>query len=298
VLMFALAGVANTVYHPADYAILSHAVSAERMPSAFSVHTFMGMLGSAIAPATLLLLQHQIGWRGAFMVAAIVALLVAAVLMIPSAEMFTRAAAPKAKKAQADAEPSWRILLSGPIICNLLFFATASIANAGVQNYSVVALGVLRDTSPGLANVGLTAYLSLAALGVLVGGVVAGRTHRHDAVAVIGFLIMSIGTVVIGAVDLGPLALILVMASTGLFYGIVMPSRDMIVRAVTPPGSFGKVFGFVTTGFNIGGMISPLIYGWLLDSGNPSAVFVLSAACGAVTILAIVIGRLWATRAA
>jgi MFS transporter, FSR family, fosmidomycin resistance protein len=92
--------------------------------------------------------------------------------------------------------------------------------------------------------------------------------------------------------------LILVMASTGLFYGIVMPSRDMIVRAVTPPGSFGKVFGFVTTGFNIGGMISPLIYGWLLDSGNPSAVFVLSAACGAVTILAIVIGRLWATRAA
>jgi len=24
-------------------------------------------------------------------------------------------------------------------------------------------------------------------------------------------------------------------------------SRDMIVRDVTPPGSFGKVFGFVTT---------------------------------------------------
>jgi len=299
VLMFALAGVANTVYHPADYAILSHAVSGERMPSAFSVHTFMGMLGSAIAPATLLVLQHQIGWRGAFMVAAIVALLVAAVLMIPRAELFTPAtAAAKPKKAQADAEPSWRILLSGPIICNLIFFATASIANAGVQNYSVVALGVLRDTSPALANVGLTAYLSLAALGVLLGGVVAARTHRHDTVAVIGFLIMSIGTIAIGAVDLGPLALILVMASTGLFYGIVMPSRDMIVRAVTPPGSFGKVFGFVTTGFNLGGMISPLIYGWLMDSGNPSAVFVLSAACGVVTILAIVIGRLWSTRTA
>ncbi len=26
----------------------------------------------------------------------------------------------------------------------------------------------------------------------------------------------------------------------------------MMVRAVTPPGSFGKVFGFVSTGFNLG----------------------------------------------
>jgi len=267
--MFAFAGVAHTVYHPAAYAILFHGVFGERMAAAFSFHTFIGLLRSAAA------------------------------LMIPAAETFTPAIlAPKPKKTQTDAEPSWRILLSGPIICNLVFFATASIANAGVQNYSVVALGVLRDTSPALANVGLTAYLSLAALGVLLGGVVAGRTHRHDAVAVIGFLIMSIGTVAIGAVDLGALALIFVMASTGLFYGIVMPSRDMIVRAVTPPGSFGKVFGFVTTGFNIGGMISPLIYGWLMDSGNPSAVFVLSAACGVVTILAIVIGSLWSTRAA
>jgi FSR family fosmidomycin resistance protein-like MFS transporter len=305
VLMFALLGVANTAYHPADYAILSQAISAKRMPSAFSVHTFMGILGSAIAPASLLLLQGQIGWRGAFLVAAIVAALVAVVLMIPDADTFTpvrpaRKSAPTepASDAPADpaADPSWRILLSGPIICNLVFFATAAVANAGLQNYSVVALGALRDTSPALANVALTGYLSLAALGVLLGGVVATRTHRHDAVAVIGFLMASIATFVVGAVDLGPVFLICVMALTGLFYGIVMPSRDMIVRAVTPPGSFGKVFGFVTTGFNIGGMISPLIYGWLMDSGNPAAVFVLSAACGAVTILAIVIGRLWPTR--
>src|SRR5262249_8387835 len=157
VLMFALAGVANTVYHPADYAILSHAVSAERMPSAFSIHTFLGMLGSAIAPASLLLLQAQIGWRGAVLVAALIAPLVAAVVMSPAPEPFPPAApAPKSRKPQTGAQPSWRILLSGPIICNLVFFATASIANAGVQNYSVVALGVLRDTSPALANIALT----------------------------------------------------------------------------------------------------------------------------------------------
>ena len=43
----------------------------------------------------------------------------------------------------------------------------------------------------------------------------------------------------------------------------------MMVRAVTPPGSFGKVFGFVTTGFNLGGMVAPLIYAWLMDHGEP-----------------------------
>ncbi len=66
-----------------------------------------------------------------------------------------------------------------------------------------------------------------------------------------------------------------------------MPSRDMIVRAVTPPGSFGKVFGFVTTGFNIGGIISPLIFGAIMDHGSPRLVFVAVAALSLVAILTV-----------
>ena len=66
VAMFGLAGVGNTVYHPADYALLSHHVSPERIGQAFSIHTFAGILGSALAPASLLLMQSVWGWRGAF----------------------------------------------------------------------------------------------------------------------------------------------------------------------------------------------------------------------------------------
>ena len=66
VAMFALAGVGNTVYHPADYALLSQHVRGERIGQAFSVHTFAGMLGSAVAPVTLLALHSLWGWRGAF----------------------------------------------------------------------------------------------------------------------------------------------------------------------------------------------------------------------------------------
>ena len=81
VAMFALAGVGNTVYHPADYALLSHHVPAERIGQAFSVHTFAGMLGSAVAPASLLMMQSLWGWRGAFVGAGMLGFAVAALLL-------------------------------------------------------------------------------------------------------------------------------------------------------------------------------------------------------------------------
>ena len=63
------------------------------------------------------------------------------------------------------------------------------------------------------------------------------------------------------------------MSLAGLCGGMVMPSRDMIVREVTPPGSFGKVFAFVTTGYHIAGILAPLLFGALLDHGEPRAIF-------------------------
>ena len=65
------------------------------------------------------------------------------------------------------------------------------------------------------------------------------------------------------------------MSLGGLLNGMIQPSRDMMVRAVTPAGSFGKVFGFVSTGFNFGGVVAPLLYGWLMDRGQPRMIFVI-----------------------
>src|ERR1700744_5626108 len=46
----ALLGLANSVYHPADYAILSAHMDEARMGRAFSIHTFAGFLGGAVGP--------------------------------------------------------------------------------------------------------------------------------------------------------------------------------------------------------------------------------------------------------
>jgi MFS family permease len=66
-----------------------------------------------------------------------------------------------------------------------------------------------------------------------------------------------------------------------------MPSRDMIVREITPAGSFGKVFGFVTTGFNIGGIVSPLVFGAIMDHGSPRLVFVAVSAFSLLAVLTV-----------
>src|SRR6201986_702012 len=46
-----LLGLANSVYHPADYAILAAHMDEARMGRAFSIHTFAGYAGGAVAPA-------------------------------------------------------------------------------------------------------------------------------------------------------------------------------------------------------------------------------------------------------
>ena len=98
---------------------------------------------------------------------------------------------------------------------------------------------------------------------------------------------MALFTLLIAEIDLGALALIAAMSLIGLFSGVIMPSRDMIVRDITPPGSFGKVFGFVTTGFNIGGIVAPLIFGAIMDHGSPQLVFLAVAAFCLVAVLTV-----------
>ncbi len=291
--MFALLGLGNTVYHPADYSLLSRHVSPARMGQAYSIHTFAGLLGGAAAPGSLILMTEHFGWRAAFLGSAMVGFAVAALIVAFGSAMggTQAAAAPAAKDAPPAAPPpaaGWSLLLSGPVLLNLLFFVLFAIANSGMQNYGVVALDALRGTPLVVANAALTALLVMSALGVLLGGVLSTRTARHGAVAATGLGIAAAATLLVVLFDTGPALLIGLFGIAGLATGIIMPSRDLLVRAVTPPGAYGKVFGFVTTGFNIGGMVSPILYGWLLDNGSPAGVFLTAVAFSLLAIPTVI----------
>jgi MFS transporter, FSR family, fosmidomycin resistance protein len=292
VAMYGVAGLGNTVYHPSDYSLLSQHAPPNRLSQIFSYHTFSGMLGGAIAPVSLLYMQSLFGWRGAYIGAANLGLIVLAVLIVQPEQALETARAKKAPAStHSDTRKSgWRLLLSSAILLNLAFFMLMSIMSSGLNTYLVVALGALHNTPTTIANAALTALLAMNAAGVLVGGILASRTNRHAMVAATGLTMAGIVTALVGLFDFPVAVLVTLMGLSGLFAGATFPSRDMLVRALTPPGAYGRVFGFVSTGFNIGASIAPLVYGLLMDNGEPRMVFLLSAAVSLLCVSTVTFG--------
>jgi MFS family permease len=288
----ALIGIANTVYHPADYAILGAVIEPSRLGKAFSVHTFAGFLGSAIAPILMLLAAQAFGYQTAIIAAGALGLIVAVPLAM--AGWVDRHAAARTKDSGAAHIPMRRLLT--PAIIGLVgFFALLSLSSGALTNYSAVALVSVYGVSLSAANLALSAFLFSTAIGVLAGGVIADRTRRHGDVAAFGFGGAAVLILLVGTVNLGPILLATAMGAAGFLSGMISPSRDMLVRAASPPGAFGRVFGIVTTGFNIGGIIGPLIGGWIMDHNLPRWVFFASVIFMTLTAI-MALGSEWRTR--
>ncbi|HEX2151301.1 MAG TPA: MFS transporter, partial [Stellaceae bacterium] len=76
-LAMALVGLTNAVFHPADYALLSAKIPTTRLGRAFSIHTFSGFLGNAVAPVTMLALVAYGGLSFGLIAAGVLAIVVA-----------------------------------------------------------------------------------------------------------------------------------------------------------------------------------------------------------------------------
>ena len=286
--MFAVAGLGNTVYHPADYALLGRHVPVERTGRVFSYHTFSGMLGNAAAPATLVYLYVIVGWRGAFLCAAALGVVAAIVVFLTDEPPALVKPAAKKKDEPADASADgWKLLLSAPILANLVFFILLSMSGGGLYNYLVATLGALHGTPATVANTALTGLLAMSALGVLVGGQLTGFTSRYGLITTFGLMCTATVCVLVGLIDFPAMVLIALMSAVGFCAGLTMPSRDMIVRAVTPREAYGRVFGFVTTGFHLAGIVSPIIFGQMLDRGYPREIFFFMAFCALLSIATV-----------
>lgn len=272
-----LLGLANSVYHPADYAILGRDIGEGHVGRAFSIHTFAGYLGGAVAPAFMLGSAWVFGLGGALVAAGLMGPLLALPLM--RAALAERPAPPRPAKAAGAPR-----LISPSVLVLTGFFILIALSAGAVQGFGVSAWAAWRELPLATANIALTAWLAMSAAGVLLGGVIADRTRRHGLVAALGFGAAGVLILLAGTVPMGAVALVGVMGAAGLLSGMIMPSRDMLVRAAAPPGQAGAVFGVVSTGFNIGGIAGPVIFGALLDHGQPQAVFLLSAGFMALAV--------------
>ncbi|MGY4367205.1 MFS family permease [Bradyrhizobium sp. LB1.3] len=263
-----LLGLANSVYHPADYAILAEHMDEARMGRAFSIHTFAGYFGGAVAPAIVAALVTVSGGGGALIAAGAIGVLVALLLVTMN---IPDAGAHKSKPGNESA-PKQAIITPALITLTALFMLL-SLSVAGINNFGVVALMSGYGATYSAANVALTAFLGASAIGVLAGGFLADHTERHGYVAAACFAANALIVLLIALVTLPGWILTAAMMMAGFLSGVIAPSRDMLVRNAAPPGAAGRAFGIVSTGFNLGGIVSPLLFGWIMDQSAPHWVF-------------------------
>ena len=280
-----LAGLGNSVFHPADYSILNASVDPRRIGRGYSVHSVAGGLGYAVAPTVVVALAGRFGWRAALVTVGAIGLAMAAML---ATQLRAGIGGREAEGRRGTVASDVRLLLTAPILSAFAYFALIAAAMIGVQIFGITTLMRIYDTPLGLATWALSAFLLGGGGGVIAGGFLADRTRRHDAVAVAGLVVAAGFMLLLASGALAASLLPAVLALAGFCHGVTGPSRDMLVRAATPSGSSGKVFGFVYSGLDLGSCLTPLALGWLLDHGDPRLLFVAVAVLMLVTIATVV----------
>ena len=98
-----------------------------------------------------------------------------------------------------------------------------------------------------------------------------------SATAIATLVSAAIMLVVVGSYELPAAVILTAITLSGILQGVLLPSRDLLIRAVTPQGSMGKVLGFLTTGMMLAAAAVQPVFGWLMDIQEPRWVFWLSA---------------------
>ena len=293
-LLAVLAGLGNSVFHPADYAILSGSINDKRLGRAYSVHTFSGFLGGACAPVAILALAALTDWRTALIVSGLTGLVVLAAMawrydvLGGENEADTASASDRTPAVETgQAQRGLRLLLTAPVLLFLGFNILYGMATGGLLAFTVSAMMNLHGLALDLASTALTGHLFGVVGGILLAGIIADRYPAHQITAAGAMLLAAAATVLPALLSPGGMALIIIMIVSGIGLGAVLPPRDLMVRALTPPGETGKVFGFVFVGYSVGISAVSVLFGWLLDGGMPEMVFTLSAVFAILALLTI-----------
>ncbi len=285
VLGMAMAGIGNSVFHPSDFSILNARVSAARLGYAYSAHGVAGSLGYAAAPVFSGGLGALFGWHTALIAAAGVGLAVFLLLVFQSPRLSVQTE--KASGGKTLFSQDIRVLVAAPVMLCFLYFAVYAAGLAGLQSFGVSAMTVQYAVTAALASSALTAYMIGSAAGIFAGGFIAARAARHDLVAAGGLALGAFWIFLIASGAVPGATLPMVLALAGFCIGATGPSRDLIVRASTPPGATGRVYGFVYSGLDFGSLATPVFYGWLMDHNLPQGVFYTVFALTSLAILTV-----------
>jgi MFS family permease len=277
-LAVALAGMGNSVFHPADFSLLNKKVSPARLGYAFSVHGLSGNLGWAIGATISGMALAWAGWRVAGVAAALVALCSVAALQMARSLLDDDVA--KVGAGGTATGTTFAFLGAPAIWLAFTFFLLITAAFGGLQSFSAPVLGGLYGLSAAAGVAALTGYLLGSAAGMVVGGFVAVRVHAHDRTVGAALIAAAIFASTLASGLPPAWSVIPLMVGIGIGVGLAGPSRDLLVRRVATDSiaggnaspAFGRVYGFVYSGLDVGLALGPLAFGALLDAGGRNGV--------------------------
>jgi len=270
-----LAGLGNSVFHPADYTLLNQRVSPANLGHAFSMHGISGNLGWAAAPIFLTTMAGLSGWRSALAAAAFLPLAVLLLLFVNRQVLDTGDAR---RKAAAAAPTSGSVLAFTRVPAVWMcfgFFVISALALGGIQSFSVASLRALYDMSLPWATSGYIAYMLASAAGMVAGGFFAAMTVRHERIIAYAFSAAGVLALLLASGMVTPLMAIILIGAMGFGSGVAGPSRDLLIRAAAPKNATGRVYGVVYSGMDIGLASAPLLFGMVMDANHPAWVFIL-----------------------
>lgn len=276
-LAMGITGIGNGVFHPVNYTLINHLVKPKNLPHAYSVHGITGYLGWAAAPLFLLAITSFTGsWRTAVFAAGILAALVLFLLILRKDQLNDVPVVHEHSDMQSAplfSKHTVAFLKLPNIWLSWLFFYLTAFSFVGIQSFSSTALVDIYHVAITQTTASYTLYMVSSAIGLVAGGFVAAKVDQPDRVITGAFLASGIATIFAGAGLFAAWSIPLLFALMGFGSGMASPSRDLMVRAATPKGSSGKVFGLVYSGIDCGSATGPILFGLFMDWKSPEIIF-------------------------
>ena len=272
-----ITGIGNGVFHPVNYTLINHLVKPKNLPHAYSVHGVTGYLGWAAAPLFLLSITALFeSWRFAVFGASILATLVM-LLLIWRKDQLNDLSVMSAEHDSQSTPLFSKDMLSFINLPNIrlswLFFFLTAFSFAGIQSFASTALVDIYNIEISQTTASFTLYMISSALGLIAGGFVAVKIPQPDRVITGAFLASGIATIIAGTGIFAAWSVPLLFVLMGFGSGMAAPARDLMVRAATPKGSSGKVFGVVYSGIDCGSATGPILFGLFMDWKSPEIIF-------------------------
>jgi len=284
-----IAGLGNSVFHPADYTLLNRKVSTSRLGHAFSAHGLSGSLGWAASPVFVVAVAETAGWRAAGIGAAIVGMLALAFLLLNRRVLEDQAIA-QAQEAARRRGGSFGFLGVGAVWMCFFFFLVVVMAFGALQNFAPTILERTYGLPLGVATSGLTAYLLGSAAGITAGGFFASQGERQERLVAGALVVAAACATTLASASVPGWSVVALMGLMGMGAGFSNPSRDILVRRAATAsfgaGAYGRVYGFVYSGIDAGLALAPLAFGPLMDAGRYTLVLWGVATLQSTAILA------------